>query len=418
MKHVFHVWMSLASLLAGLAAAATDCLPKNGDRITVAAEDTPLGLKRHADYICDAKDARPILQKAIDQSYRLGVRCLLLGGTYNINSRGDRNKKGVICFGNPEKSERFYGQMRGAYHVLEGARQPFGWYGGTVLTMGKELFDSIPEDEEFSLFCSGGNNLFARGFTVRNIVVRLPGTRKPIVVFNAQASGIVRYEDCWVSALDPMKMNWATAEGIEVPHPRSVAFRGYAGSNIYSTEWKNCVAQGFGTGFDIGGEHVYCESLSALYNLYGFAFNCYKGKNSIDDPDAKKACGACVYPVYCVNLLDEHNVHMPRFGAASHDGRPVSSNNVQSITIRGMNLQWPNTAPGHTDRSAADFMAGRHRATEDQPGIWRGSIEYVIDHTTPDGGVNLTGEPFFEKGHGANVKCLNLTVQAGEGGAK
>lgn len=377
--------------------------------IVVAADDTPGELKSGAAYVCDAYDARPVLQKAIDEAHRLGVKCVLLGGTYCINSRGERSRKGAICFWNPERPERFYGQMKGAYHVLEGARQPFGWFGGSMVTMGKELYDSLSDDEEFSLFYSDGNGVFARGFTARNLVVRLPGARKPVVVFNAQASGIVRYEDCWVSSLDPLKMNWATAEGVETPHPKSVAFRGCAGSNIYATEWRNCVAHGFGTGFDIGGEHVYCESLSALYNIYGFAFDCYKGKRSIDDSDDVKAFGGSYYPVYCVNLLDEHNVNMPRFGVASHNGK-ARDNHAQAITIRGMNLQWPNTAPGYTDRTAANFMEGRHRATEDIPGSWRGSIEYAIDHTTPGSGVNLTGEPFFEKGHGQKVECRNLTT--------
>ena len=403
----FLVAIVLLAACVGESAAADAC------GIVVAADDTPPELKDHAVYVCDAADARPVLQKAIDEAYRLGVKCTLLGGTYCINSHGGRSRRGAICFWNPEKSERFYGQMKGSYHVLEGARQPFGWYGGTIITMGKELYESIPDGDEFSLFYSDGNDVFARGFTMRNLVVKLPGSRKPVVVFNGQFSGIVRYEDCWVSSLDPMKINWATAEGVDVPHPRSAAFRGCAGSNIYTTEWKNCVALGFGTGFDIGGEHVYCESLSALYNIYGFAFDCYKGKTSIDDPDGRKARGGCFYPICCVNLLDEHNVHMPRFGLASHNGEKLD-NKAQSITIRGMNLQWPNSAPGYTDRKSKDFLNGRHRATEEIPGSWRGSIEYAIDHTTPGGGVNLTGEQFFESGHGLKIESRNLTTVSTE----
>ena len=47
------------------------------------------------------------------------------------------------------------------------------------------------------------------------------------------------------------------------------------------------------------------------------------------------------------------------------------------------------------------------------PGAWRGSIEYVIDHTTVQGGVNLVTEPFFEPGHGKNVAVLNLSASKG-----
>lgn len=376
-------------------------------QVLCAAWDTPEKLKKNADYICDENDARPVMQQAIDEADRLGVRCVLLRGTYVINSAGERSKKGAICFYNPEEGKRFYSQNRARYHVLEGAMTPLGYLDGAVITMGKAFYDSLPDQDTFSLFYADGNDIYGRGMIIRNLVVRLPGSNKPIIVFDGRYASAVRYEDDWVSSFDPAIANLATAAGIPMPHPRSVAFRGCCGSNFYSTEWKNCAAQGFGTGFDIGGEHVYCESLSALYNVWGFAFDCYKGKTGIDQPDDLPAKGIGVYPVYCVNLLDEHNINMPKFGNESHNGH-TQENKSQPITIRGMNLQWPNSAPGYTDRTAPDFLQGRHRATEIQPGSWRGSIEYVIDHTTPDSGVNLTEEPFFEEGHGLNIQTFNL----------
>ncbi len=374
--------------------------------IICATFDTPEELKCKADYICDEVDARPILQRAIDEADRLDVSCILLRGTYIINSHGERSPKGAICFYNPEEPKRFYGQNKARYHVLEGAKIPLGWLDGAIITMGKEFYDSLPDDEQFSLFYSDGNDIFGRGLIIKNLVVQLPGNYKPIIVFNGQYAAAVRYEDDWVTSFDPREVNLATAEGIPVPHPKSVGFRGCCGSNFYTTEWKNLAVQGFGTGFDIGGEHVYCESLSALYNGYGFAFDCYKGKKSIEDPEETRF-GISVYPMVCVNLLDEHNIHMPRFGNASHNGKTVE-NHAKSITIRGMNLQWPNTCPGHTERLVPEFTIGRHRATEDQPGSWRGSVEYVVDHTSQGGGVNLVEEPFFEDGHGVNVHVRSL----------
>ena len=372
-----------------------------------AAYDTPEELKLKADFICDVSDARPTLQKAIDKADALGVKCVLLKGTYTINSSGERSKKGAICFYNPEEERKWYSHNKARYHVFEGAKTPLGYLDGAIITIGAEFYNSLPDNEEFSLFYCDGNARMGRGMLIRNIVVRLPGSHKPVVVFDGRFAGAVRYEDNWVSSFDPCKVNPATAEGIPIPNPKSVAFRGCCGSNYYSTTWKYLAAQGFGVAFDIGGEHVYCESLSALYNIYGFAFDCYKGKNYISDSDDFLAAGGCFYPVTCINLLDEHNIHMPRFGNASHNAN-TREEWAQSITIRGMNLQWPNSCPGYTDRNASDFMLGRHRAIEDQPGSWRGSIEYVIDHTTPGGGVNLVDEPFFEDGNGIYISVKNL----------
>jgi hypothetical protein len=98
---------------------------------------------------------------------------------------------------------------------------------------------------------------------------------------------------------------------------------------------------------------------------------------------------------------------MPRFGNASLNGF-TAENRRQAITIHGMNLQWPNTCPGHTDRASEDFLTNRHRATEVQIGSFCGSIEYVIDRTPVKGGVNLCQEPFFEEGHGPFVRVINL----------
>ena len=375
--------------------------------IICAAYDTPEELKRKADFVCDEKDARPTLQKAIDKADSLDVSCILLRGTYTINSHGERSRRGGICFFNPEKEQRYYSENKARYHILEGAKIPLGYLDGAVITMGKEFYDSLPDDETFSLFYNDGNGMFGRGMMIKNLTVMLPASNKPVIVFDGRFASVVRFEDNWISSFDPRGKNLATAEGIPVPHPDSVGMRGCAGSNFYSTVWKNCAVQGFGTGFDIGGEHVWCESLSALYNIYGFAFDCYKGKNSIDDPDDLPANGGVFYPITCVNLLDEHNVHMPKFGNASRNGS-TREEWASSITIRGMNLQWPNSCPGYTDRTAPDFTKGRHRATESAPGLWRGSVEYCIDHTTPGSGVNITDEPFFEEGHGINITATSL----------
>lgn len=374
--------------------------------IICAASDTPEELKKKADFICDSTDARPVLQSAIDEASRLGVNCILLQGTYEINSCGKYSKNGAICFYNSEPEQRFYSQNKAHYHVLEGARIPLGYLDGAIIKIGTEFYNSLSDNIPFSLFYTDGNSPFGRGMIIKNLVVQLPSSNKPVIVFDGSAASAVRYEDCWVTSFDPCKVNLATAEGISVPHPESVAFRGCCGSNFYATEWKNLAAQGFGIGFDIGGEHVYCESLSALYNIYGFRFDCYKGKKEFDS-SSDRAFGVCVYPTTCINLLDEHNVNLPLFGNASHNGKTRDGWH-KSISILGMNIQWPNTCPGYTDRSSPTFSEGRSRAIESQKGSWHGSIEYVIDHTTESGGVNICSEPFFEEGNGTCIITKNI----------
>lgn len=373
--------------------------------IYCAAHNTKEELKKKANFICDGTDARPTLQKAIEEAERLGVSCVLFPGIYEINSSSEKSPRGAIRFYNPTPAERLYkSYMR--YSVLKGVKPPFGFRDGAIITLGKKFYESLPDGEEFSVFYTEGNNIFTHGMIIQNLGVQLPANKKPVVVFNGSFSAGLRYEDCFACAVDLDSYDPATGEGVPVPNPRSVAFRGCHGSNNYTTEWKNLAAIGFGVGFDIGGEHVYCESLSAYHGIYGFAFDCYKGRTSIDSKADAPALGVSIYPIVCVNLLDEHNVHMPRFGNASHNGK-TPNKWKKSITILGMNLQWPNTCPGHTDRTAPDFLANRSRAKEDQIGSWGGTIEYVLDHSTEGHGVNICDEPFFENGHGVGILVRN-----------
>lgn len=376
--------------------------------VVCAASDTPQELVPLAKYRCPAEDARTVLQSALDEASRLRVRCVLLKGTYVIDSRCDRSRHGGLCF--RTTGEDWGGQTNLCYMTMVGSTAPSSWTDGAIIRMGRRLYDSIDEDEEFSLlFCDGGDHPNRRAWCIRNLVVQLPGNQKPVVALDGRFCGSLRYENVKARACPPGTVNHRTAEGATVPHSKCVAFRGTCGSNVGATStWRELGAYGFGIGFDIGGEHVYCESLSAWYNMWGFAFNCYKGKRSIDKVMDDSCHGVEVYPVTCVNLLDEHSIHMPKFG----DAGSLQKTEVHSPQIRiiGMNIQWPNVCPGYTDdiRLKPEFLSGRHRAQESISGFWRGRIEYVVDHTQPGCGVKLVHMPFFEKGSGENVVCLNM----------
>ena len=407
--------MGLAVML-GVAVATRSAeaaaLARGQTEVVCAASDTPPELVSQAQYRCPAHDARKVLQTALDEASRLRVRCVLLKGTYVINSRSERSRHGALCF--RIVGENDGGQKNRCYMTLEGTVAPNSSEDGAIIRMGDELYASIDDKEEFSLlFCDGGNHPNQRAWCIRNIAAQLPGNQKPVVVFDGRYCGALRYENVRAAACLPGSVNHRTAEGATVPHPKCVAFRGTCGSNLGATStWRELGAYGFGIGFDIGGEHVYCESLSAWYSMWGFAFNCYKGKRSIGNALDGSCHGVETYPVTCVNLLDEHSIHMPKFGDVGSYLK--SEEQSPQIRIIGMNIQWPNVCPGYTDdiRLKPEFLVGRHRATETVPGYWRGQIEYVIDHTQPGCGVKLVHAPFFEKGSGENVDCRNMLDKA------
>lgn len=395
--------------------------------IICAASDSPRELREKASYICGAEDARPVLQQAINEAARLRVKCILLAGHYLIDSVGEESPNGALSFpSQTAKDKKFFwefGPMQ--FTELEGSVAPLMYRGGAVIEMTRRLYESLPEDRPFALLYPSGGVVHSRAWSLKNLVIRLPDNRKPIVAVDGSFGCALRYENLWVIGFnaESPEVNFATAKGINVPHPDCVGIRGTCGSNLGPSSMHNLVVLGFGRGFDLGGEHLTCDGLCAAYCIYGFAFNCYKAKTDVSSGEPKQGFGGMHYPMYCTNLCDEHNVNMPLFGIAGNENKfqggkvknPPDAWNP-SVTIRAMNIQWPNTCPGYHDRKAPDFAKGRHRATEVLPGSWYGSVEYVVDRTTPGGGVNLTDDPFFEPGHGA--KMASRSLHAGSTGDK
>lgn len=196
-----------------------------GYEVVCAASDTPEALKGCAKYVCPADDARETLQKALDEAGRLGVKCVLLKGTYVIDSRGKTSPKGAVFFRSGDGEEhRFYAQNKSHFITLEGAIEPLGFRDGAVIEMGPKLYASIRDDETFSMFACDGGDIYSRAWAIRKLVVRLPGNAKPVVVFDGRFATALKYEDVWAIAFDPMTADFATAANIPVPNARRRRF--------------------------------------------------------------------------------------------------------------------------------------------------------------------------------------------------
>ncbi|MBQ0031573.1 MAG: hypothetical protein KBT68_02100, partial [bacterium] len=68
----------LRCLALALAFAACEDCRATGVEVVCAASDSPEALKAKATFVCPEGDARPVLQKAIDEADRLDVPCVLL----------------------------------------------------------------------------------------------------------------------------------------------------------------------------------------------------------------------------------------------------------------------------------------------------------------------------------------------------
>lgn len=168
MKPIWFAWSTgiflALAVLAFHGAAAAEPVRTRTD-VVCAASDTPPELVPLAKYQCPPKDARKVLQAALDEAARLRVRCVLLKGTYVINSRSERSRHGALCFRTVDANG--CGTTNLCYMTLEGTVAPNSTDDGAIIRMGDELYASIDDGEEFSLlFCDGGGHPNRRAWCI------------------------------------------------------------------------------------------------------------------------------------------------------------------------------------------------------------------------------------------------------------
>ena len=371
--------------LKGLKEIKTD----NIDYI-VASKDATDKIKENADMVCNGIDDAIALRHAMFIAYYLGKQLILSNGDYILDSTINYEtnidvEKTCLWYPHYITPEQF--DLTSRFFTLKGNTTPIAYKNGTRLIVSQRLYNSLGTNDKLSVIrgqYQTSADVFSGGVSfieLKNLIIYIPGNKKRITAIDLNYSYGCILENINCTTLDPT-MGYGYHKAPPIPAEGCYGILGVMGSNwnILNT-FKNIECMGFYVGIDISGEHCFAENISMKYNYYGFTFNSFK-----------KLQGAHHHPITCINLLDEHSMTMPLFGAGTY-------------YITGYNLMYPHSVTFEN----VSYNDIRHKLAQNSNNNAYGYVYYNCN-TTKTGGIaaeNQTFPKFFMDGHGKNMRCYN-----------
>lgn len=325
-----------------------------GSTIFVAASDSSERDKRYADYVCDGKNDEVEINKAIEDIGNCGT-VFLFAGNFHIDSFGEYEgfEKSAIVVKNT-------GTYRSV--LLKGVRH---YYNGTNIVVSQKAFDAISQDEQPCVFnclspINNGEEPWYGAFwyvSLQDMFISIPTWKRKCIVVNLRNAGCGEEKNLRISAFGNNQYgeyfpkdyrNEDTPEGL-------VGITGMHGWTYGDTaRYDNISVWGMHEAFQLGGEHLICNSLRARYNYCAYTFGNYKNSLSY---------GAFDHPLTLINCCDEKSTQGPVFvwnGLAERkiwNAKP--DRKMQGITFIDFNIE-----------------SYKYGAYEVEPGSFCGRIDY------------------------------------------
>lgn len=325
-----------------------------GSTIFVAASDSSERDKRYADYVCDGKNDEVEINKAIEDAGNCGT-VFLFAGNFHIDSFGEYEgfEKSAIVVKNT-------GTFRSV--LIKGVRH---YYNGTNIVVSQKAFDAISQDEQPCVFnclspINNGEEPWYGAFwyvSLQDMFISIPTWKRKCIVVNLRNVGCGEEKNLRISAFGNNQygeycpkdyQNEDTPEGL-------VGITGMHGWTYGdTTRYDNISVWGMHEAFQLGGEHLICNSLRARYNYCAYTFGNYKNSLSY---------GAFDHPLTLINCCDEKSTQGPVFvwnGLAERKiWNATPDRKMQGITFIDFNTE-----------------SYKYGAYEVEPGSFCGRIDY------------------------------------------
>lgn len=325
-----------------------------GNTIFVAASDSSDIDKKFADYVCDGINDEYEINKAIEDIGKCGT-VFLFSGNFHIDSFGEHKgfEKSAIVVKN-------IGTYRSV--LIKGIRH---YYNGTNIVVSQKAFDAISKDEQPCVFnclspINNGEEPWYGAFwyvSLQDMFISIPTWKRKCIVVNLRNVGCGEEKNLRISAFGNNQYgeycptdyaNEDTPEGL-------VGITGMHGWTYGdTTRYDNISVWGMHEAFQLGGEHLICNSLRARYNYCAYTFGNYKNSLSY---------GAFDHPLTLINCCDEKSTQGPIFAwnglAARKDWNIIPDRKMQGITFIDFNTE-----------------SYKYGAYEVEPGSFCGRIDY------------------------------------------
>lgn len=317
--------------------------------IVFAASDSTTSDKEKADYVCTGTHDNAVIQSVIDS---LGERSAVLqfaNGHYYFDAFSIHDGYYYGLYFAKYQREII---LKGCNHNHKSDNVSFSAIDQCVVfEVTQATYNALPSNQESYLIGSSREYQFPyKVIGVEDISFTIPNYTKPLIGVDGAYCADMHVEKCF------FKSNGDYDDDTDV-NPQCVAVRGCGSGNIgYNYYFKHIKVIGWGTGFQISGEHLQAVDIIAQRTAYGFVIG---NSDEVPHPRGDSMGG---HPITMINCGAEYNRD-----AAIYFGRNSVWKNY--ITIFDFNMEY--------GQSAANPWASNILVTADDDSTYYGSLSYA-----------------------------------------
>lgn len=357
--------------------------PVSKNIIYIAATNSTDNDKKIAKYVCDGVNDEVEINTALSDIGECGT-VYLLGGDYyidNFQSYSGYAKTAIALL--PINGKRMRGvTIKGISH----------YFNGTNIHVTKNAFNSVKEEEQPCVINALAPNNTHWRVDIQDLAIILPDWKRKAIMINLDHCGCGEEKNLKLTAFGDASLSNAEYKPNDFsntsPIDGLVGIRSFAGWTYGdTTRFDNISVWGCHVAFQLGAEHLICNSLRARHNYCGYTFGEYHSEVNY---------GAFDHPTTLINCCDEQSYQGPIFsycGVLDPKFDTARDRKLQGVTFIDYNTE-------HFTKLAK----------ETNPGTFCGVIMYHPSDGTYGAYVNAK---FWEDGSGHNFKTVNLTHAKG-----
>ena len=348
--------------------------------INVAASNSNNRDKEIADYVCTGTNDNLTIQNIIDGFGEHSGIINFAVGTYNFDTfvKHDGFYYGLYF---PKIKREII--LRGAHTNHKAINVGFAVTGNAaVFNVTSSAYSNLPSNAESCVIGAERNWEFPYNeLGIEYLTITVPNNTKPVIGIDGYFFSEIHVEKSYLNALGDINSYANT-------NPKSVAIRGCQGGNTgFDYYFKNNKIIGWGTAFQIMGEHLVMEACIAQRCLYGYIIGY---TNDVPYPNnGSRGPHTGIHPHTIINCASEGNINAVHFSQGSQ---------LNTLSFIDFNMElYPLDNPYHT----------QHIFTADDNSPYLGSISYLCSGINWD---NVQINAWDSNDHAKKFKTIDLTA--------
>lgn len=350
--------------------------------VLIASSSASDEIKANADYLCNGSNDQSVIQNAINYVANQGGGVIRLSeGLFYLSSFPSTDSAGdYVALMLPQTQYKYSIEIRGSQLPYGIGTKPH--QRGTDIQVSASCYEGLDSSKKYTIIRGGYVNPQRNSaimLTLTDLHISTPSNQKKITCVDCLYFNRVLIERVHARGYILGYNGFVSGDVPPVAVDGCVGFRSVGGSNSgMFLDFKNVGANGFQTGFAVGGEHFIGWNMAAMYCTYGYTFGDYD------------FTGGMFHPITLINCCDENNINLPLF---------KNNSGKQAVNLIDFNMEW-----GVLDKTPGGSI-GDH-AKETTAGKFCGNINYTMCYGG-DWSANNVTEPFWESGSGHSIQTKN-----------